>query len=420
MKKDTKTLKDTSGVSLIIAIIFVSAFLLVIAGLAEAQISTIHAIGNRENEGKARYLAEGAAEHALLWAATHGIGANTIDDPNFEDYVAPLYNDAAELGFANCADTDEDSTNGNQPCINIEVIGRSSETVQIAGAGPSYFSIPMAGTGDAGENCTLVNASSDANDECNWNKLSVGQTVEIPLYYVDDSGLVQKLDVSSAGDFLLRIRAPGSEELFPLFTDEDNYRHIEKDPVLVQWTISGTSTAPGGQVAGRTLIAKDNKEGQFRLDENEADENTEISGGRINAARIAVGYLNDFIVLGKSNFRNDIGRNITSQGGREAQTISTFLNQVNNPVLRLSLVGQPRRNTSSALGDFDPDNNNHVNSSVFDISYLEYQFLTDSSHAVSDSKQIIIGWAEFGGFRKEVRREIQREPTLGGFVLEQF
>lgn len=414
--------KNSSGVSLIIAIIFVSAFMLVMAGLFEARLRVIQAVGNREQEAKARYLAESAAELASYAAATHGAGWNLAEGAD-ADLEGALWAAAQNLGISSCGAAVSGAATAMTPCSRMQVIGRpEAETVRIDGAGPSYFSIPMAGTGNAGEHCILASAPNDADEACNWNRLFVGQTVEIPLYYMDNSGVTQKLDVNPAGDFLLRIRAPAAtgsgaaEELFPLLTNASAYRHIEKDPVLVQWTISGTSTGPGGQVVGRTLVARDRKEGlnsPYRF--QASNENTEISGGRINEARIAGSDLNDFIVLRK----NHQGWDITSRGGRDPRTITAFLDVVENSVLRLSLVGQPRRNTSGGA-TFNPDDSIHINNSDFDIPYLEYQLLTDSNNPVSDSKQIVIGWAEFGGFRKEVRREIQREATLGGFVLEQF
>jgi len=338
-----------AGVSLIIAIVFVSAFLLVIAGLTTAQLNTIRAIGNRENEAKVRYLAESAAELASYAASQHGAGWNLAEggDAILEEH---LWAAARGLGMSLCGATD--AVTGAAPCSSMQVIGRAADAETLSfplPGGPTYSSVPIKGTGDAAEHCADIN---DPDDACNWNQLYVGQTVEIPLYYEDENGNVAQLDdLDDSGEFLLRIRAHEGEVLFP---DEsmnaDAYRHIEKDPVLVQWTISGTSIGAGGQVIGRTLVARDEEENNLRLEEFQSEENTEISGGRINAARIPGNYLENFIVLQKDHQ----GQNITSQGGRAPQTISTFLGQVDNSALRLSLVGQPRRNTVIGADSFDP------------------------------------------------------------------
>ncbi|MBI5412801.1 hypothetical protein HZA42_00455, partial [Candidatus Peregrinibacteria bacterium] len=208
-------LRDKSGASLMIAIVFVSFFMLVMAGMFEAQLRVSASISNMEAESKAKYLMDSAQEIASYWAATAGVGENfgDLDANGQKPYLDPLYALAAELGVTNCvpASTAADQT----PCVSIEVKGRNADEaaskVAFAGASASeYFSAPMKGTGDAAAACGATTADS-ADDACNWNRLYVGQSVEIPLYYIDASGQPVKLFAAGAGsqdEFRLRMRTP--------------------------------------------------------------------------------------------------------------------------------------------------------------------------------------------------------------------
>ncbi|MFA6521710.1 MAG: hypothetical protein WCT53_04985, partial [Candidatus Gracilibacteria bacterium] len=86
-------LRKKSGVSLIIAIVFVSALMLVMAGLFEAQLFTIQTVKNHELEGKADYLEEGVKEIAGWYAANASLGANvSSDDPNPSQTLTNMLN----------------------------------------------------------------------------------------------------------------------------------------------------------------------------------------------------------------------------------------------------------------------------------------------------------------------------------------
>ncbi|GEM_PF-5139686 len=419
-----------SGVSLIIAIVFVSALLLVMGGLFEIRIRVIQAVGNRETEAKAQYLAQSAVELASFWAATHGVGVNTADAAMD---LSPLISAAVELGITNCADIDNDATNGPAiSCVGVEVVNRPADAQKVSFDGALYYSAPIRGSGDsAGESvdCGAVAAAEivSADHSCNWNRLYVGRTMEIPLYYEDADGAVTKLDFSagSTEEFKLRIRTPENIILYPPVIDglggeNTDYRDPEKDPVLVQWSIFNAE-------GSGALTALDLKDGAKR---DVVPENTEISGGQINTANLnsypdieELDHLENSIILqykvSSDTFQKHKGKNITSgPTNGQPQLIGSAIDNYDRPVLRLSLVGQPQRNVSEDNETFsylDGD----LNERKFDVPYLEYQVLTKED-AASDSKSLIIGRAEIGGFRKEFRKYLKRKTSASGFAIESF
>lgn len=417
-------LKDKSGASLVIALIYVSAFLLVIAGLTEAVLKTTQAIRNSETSAKAFYLAEGAMEKARLWIKENGVGENAVSGDfsadDREEYLEELFEEAAMAGIGDCASDSDPVREGVQPCIGFEVLGRGSgAAAQVRLNSADYYSVPMKGTGNAGENCAgrAVDSLSNADDPCNWNRLNFGQSVEIPLTY--DGG-----ETIFSGQFKLRIRTPCGSfddsrelsecseniDLYPL-TSASDYRNTSADPVLVQWLISG-------ETAGResvTLIANDRlaRTDELRHENSTTgNANTELSGGRINEAKRDGDDLNYYAVL-EQNYSS---KNISAISPGE---ISSFLATINNPVLRLSLVTHPKKNQKSDGTLYSPSPA-LINDASFDLPYLEYQLLTDGGHPVPDSKSRIRAWMRIGDFREEIIKDVERPASLSGFAMENF
>jgi len=403
--------KNTAGVSLIIAIIFVSAFLLVIAGLAEVQIRTIRNIANRESEAKARYLAESAQELANYWVTTKGVGANSEDDANGIGLLkGALYVVAQGMGITNCVSTN------CVPDFKIQSRAGAGDTFSLSfgtALPQTYYSVPIRRTGSVAKECqvdvpTALAAVTDmdkANDACNWNKIGVGETVEVPLYYDDQTGTPSW----GSGSFILRVRTPCEDyengttnctsgeriELYPKVGDPA-YRNRDKDKVLIQWLISSKD-------GGKTMVAGDKtvvvQNGSLRVDlsdTRDGSKNTEISAGRIDdAVDNSSGSLDGFLVLNSDQKGKDLAQS-------DPQSINSFLQNVSNPILRLSLVDQPKRQAPPSLN----------------VPFLEYQLLT--TNAISDTKSSLSGTIQIGDFKKEFSASQKHEPTLGGFALESF
>lgn len=417
---------DKKGVSLIIAIIYVSAFLLVIAGLAEANLRTIRAIGNREMQGKAEYLSQSAVELAAYWGGAHNEGENTADilDPTERNKIfSPLYKAAKELGFANCE---------KEKCAEFEVYSRADATQKINALNTSWFSAPIKDTGDAAKDCTMNEKDPNfADDQCNWNRLYVGKSVDIPLYYKDNQGKIQILN----GDFKLRMRAPLCKDLkqepkaycdinarlilYPNVTllKDKPFRNFDKDAVLVQWIISdlnGTSSLVASDRADKRDSNLRSLTGQ--------EQSTEISGGRVNDANpntTPAFDLTNFVVL-ETKYE---GKNLTEgkKSKKGFEIIKSFIQDIavknGKPVLHLSLVGQPRKIYDQEAGDISLElKGKELDNKDRDVPFLEYQLLAESP--IADSKSNLRAWAELGAFRREITKEFKRAGTLGGFTLE--
>lgn len=432
--------KNTSGVSLLIAIIFMCFFMLLMADMAQTQLRVIQSMRNRDIEGKVRYLAEGAQEMAALWVHTGLVGGNgssTTEEPAMREYEQPLLDIANEAGYTNC------NVDPANPCVGFSVQGRSLDTQTVRLDGVTYFSVPTKGTGDARSECDWPASYPDqtANDGCNWNKLSMGQSVEIPLYYEDETG-VRKLTLDTGTDFKLRVRTPCYDSrrlerfeatsstceravLFPMVAATNFYRKIDKDPVLVQWMI----TDAGGDEA---LVAADAKDPDVAIHPNERKpnsyENTEITGGRINDAAEFFGrpgeLMDDHVVLQKVYpFRawdpdyNYKGNKVNMERIRGTEDIQDFVNRVPRPILRLTLVERPMRDADGVPGTDEIDWNDwHLN-----VPYLEYQLLTTGMHvSVSDTKSFVRSWAKFGDYEKHLTLNIQRPQSMSGFAMESF
>lgn len=408
---------DNSGVSLIVAIIFVSVLMLLTANLAQVTITTIQNISNADFSQKTQYIAFGASDIAYQFSADNALGKNAEINGSSEPYdELNDYIDFLEKFSVSCAD-----------CVGFRVIGSGEKNpngnyglLKIGGTGSEYFSVPSAyidensvtvGTGNAAAKCENPD---DADDPCHWNRIYVNDTVDVPLYYVDESGITQKLGENDK--FKLRVRAPKCEdpmapecangriELYPEVISnqveydahpEYSYNDPKKDKVLIQWLISDLDT-------GETLFANDNLvKNKFGNNTRRpfpnnskpelfAGNNTEISGGRINDANDDSLILKNFIVWEQDHKGMDLKKIDIS--------INDFLKNLTKPTLRLNLIGQPRKQSDQSS-----------------VPYLEYQILADEP--IADSKVTLFGWATISDFYKKFKVEKYLPKTGGGFVL---
>ncbi|MEK7523736.1 MAG: hypothetical protein AAB588_01770 [Patescibacteria group bacterium] len=417
--------------SLIIAMLFATAFMLLLAGMAQSQLAVIRNIANRENADKTRALIESVEELASYAASKHFSGWNSTAE-SVAELEQEAWESAREMGYTSCDTTN--AANGTKPCAGFSVQGRGDAGTRINFNGTQYYSVPtpdydgskLIGTGSAAKADSQGLSACDpatykdgtqANDPCFWDRLNVGQTVEIPLYYEDASGVVQNINLATS-TFKLRVRTPcdnaGYEEvagcrrveLFPrVSTTTDSYRNVKKDKVLIQWMITGED---------KTLLASDAETGGVR-DDRLFKNNTELSAGRINDAMSPNDgrYLSDFLVLQEDHKGTQLA------GSEKEEPLIKAFNSPNS-TLRLSLVGQPRRNVYDST-QYNPER--HANDRAFDIPYLEYQLLVicnTSGCAPSDSKAILSGWVQIGGFSKSFVKYRRKEPSFGGFVFENF
>lgn len=445
--------RQNPGASLIMATIFATFFMYASVGFAEAQMRIWQSLGDRESSAKARYLAESAQELAGLWRHDKGRGANSGD---IEAFMAPVIEAVeSDLGIE-CSDVNPSEAE-DQPCIGFKVVGRSEESAQIRfpALNPDYYTIPAAyvengqkrGTGSAAAKCSTPQDNAGfIDDPCNWNVLKYGEDVEIPLYYEEDTngngiieaGEIEKLDVRDADDFILRVRTRCKDvngvavenceyrdriELYPPVVSDLNpdagnkpFRHpdFEKDPVLVQWMINdmqGGGTLIAGDVTANGMRPKM----QLPLGADKEKDNTEISGGRINAANDRFGRfaLRDFIML-KGDYKGE------RVADNQPSSIQNFIAASQEPKLRLSFVTRALRLLVNENENMDGLSNAQLNNSERYVPELEYQVLT-KFEPVADSKAYIIGWSRIGApgadYGRTMRKSIEYPASLGGFAL---
>lgn len=406
-------MRKKSGVSLIIAIIFVSVLMLVTAGLAEVNLAAIKNRANKTWSDRAKDLSAGALELAYYFAdGKVGANATSEDAKNdgtfkktWDEYTAFLQ----PLGVE-CAD-----------CAGFRIIGRSEASkneglLQIGDSGSLYYSVPAAymdggeikGTGSAAEKCENP---TDADDPCHWNRIYVNDIVDVPLYYMDSSGVKS---LSKTDKFKLRVRAPCENykdncatnervELYPKAVSKNEYATApfgdpKKDKVLIQWLIRGLDNS-GETLFARDVLDKDTKKRPLPSDNTTPDSknfvglNTEISGGRINDANEALSPaslpLSNFIMLEQYYWGMYANKGLGK--------IWEFIKNLSKPTLRLNLIGQPRKLNNES------------------VPYLEYQILTDKP--IADSKVTLFGWAEIADSYKEFKAEKYLPIMEGGLVL---
>lgn len=433
--------KNHAGVSLIISIFFVSAFMLMIADEAQIILARIRTDANWLGSDKAFYLNESVEEVANFYSAAHGVGANwdseaaritNSSNADLLTYITPIESLAQEIGVSSCG-----GGQGQTPCVDFKIKGRAEDTDKInissgtSAYNGSYHSVPIINTGSAAETC---DNATNADDECNWNKIELGESVQIPLYYEDANGAPQKLDVSGTNKFLLRVRTPLCDTdqltvggqcdsstqrilLYPKSVNTSDFRDINKDPVLIQWIISDEG-GDNSMIASDAKISRSNK--RLKLDNiTDAGLNTELTAGRINEAGNSGGGLFDFVTLDGTQKGTNI---LTNKDG----LVSDFLSksEIKKPVLRLNLVERPRIAncattplTNSTYSDLDYKK--FVNDSNCNVPYLEYQLLTTDGN-LSDTKRNLEGYAIVGDFKKRFKSNIPLPVSAGGFAMESF
>ncbi|MEK7524605.1 MAG: hypothetical protein AAB588_06290, partial [Patescibacteria group bacterium] len=117
-----------SGVSLIIAVIFVSFFMLLLANFAEVQLAVVRNAGNFRNQLRVQSLVDSTEEVATLLAAKHFSGWNSrLQDT--AAYEQMLWENARAMGFDSC-DT-QNANNGTKPCAGFSVQGRGDAGTRI-------------------------------------------------------------------------------------------------------------------------------------------------------------------------------------------------------------------------------------------------------------------------------------------------
>jgi Tfp pilus assembly protein PilX len=198
------------GTSLLVALGLTTIIVLVALGVSSVVVSSIRDSANANAQIQAYYAAEGAMEEGLLASANKGEGY-TAAKPSYQ--LCPPTNSSSGVASAtpNCTVSASYTINGQ-----VKDTYSSGD-----------YGIPAPGTGDVGQNCDQLNPdikdsfSYDGtkftygtngkyppeDNPCNWNKIKVGETASIPLYYTDSSGTAQNIFTATGSpSFTIRIR----------------------------------------------------------------------------------------------------------------------------------------------------------------------------------------------------------------------
>lgn len=381
-----------------IAIIALGIFLMLsIFGIIvqRTTMDTIYNIQTTNKYNEASDIANSVMEYLRYEMNMHEAGYNTAGACAYGEYYGgiPGLNDdrcddiAVALGI-----TDKNVE------ITMEIKGRGTPEDEFTDGtcpgliGLGCYTIPLPGTGDAGDRCSMYTPTNDADAlvddngqvsssqgeiaqidySCNWNKLAFGSSsvdrVAIPLYYDDGTGIINPFHAGTipslqATEFSIRVRPPclpcdstnrtctaGEDETvcddsYRYELDDGTYGGDGENEIVVQWQLSGEC---GGEECG--LIQYVVWDG----DEVDEQQSSVISEQRINNNHPT---LWDYISLRGSTY------NFFSEGIDTSTYNSLFildrLQKTQKPVLTLFLTEKL----------IDPDGNN--------VPYLEYQIITD-------------------------------------------
>jgi Tfp pilus assembly protein PilX len=219
------------GTSLLVALGLTTIIVLVALGVSSVVVSSIRDSANANGANAAYYAAEGAMEEGLLADANKG-----------EGYTA------AQTATSPCPTTSATTNTSCAVSAGYSISGQVKDTLKYEGSTnfKDNYGIPTPGTGNVGQNCDQINPDISENftydtttginvggapttstgkaatqyppedNPCNWNKIKVGETASIPLYYTDANGAAQNIFTASpAGQgFIIRIRTacPGGAQ----------------------------------------------------------------------------------------------------------------------------------------------------------------------------------------------------------------
>lgn len=238
--------------------------------------------------------------------------------------------------------------------------------------GDGNFYLPIPGTGNAAptEDCSILETHQDIDHSCNWNKLSVGESMTVPMFYDDGSGTL-----SFPGDtamnlqgWYLRMRTPCSNGSIAEDCDggsrytissksASTFMQSSDNPSLVLWEFVGETSSGSTNILPDDLTSGSNRHVQI---------NTEIYEGLVNYSpwTSTSGYTNTVLVA----------KNSSTLTGFDS--IYDFLR----------LTGYTNLYFSMSI-----NNILEVPSSGETIPYLEYQIVMDANAPVMANTAEIMG-----------------------------
>jgi len=412
------------GVSLLIAIMLIGVISYISLSMTNAVVEATRRAANSNRYNEAYYLAEGALEEGLLINSEHGAG----------------YSDSIQHNFGS----------GKTSAVKIQGQVPASAKYGNQSTYHDMYGAPAPGTGNVGKDCDPLKAFKNMNfwytadgtphyvegtsqpqdgktwsgpfdaadHPCNWNKIKIGGTVSIPLYYsTTDSSLgcpadpaypgsyVCNLVTNSQSDaFILRVRTPcksnyGKDEMclamdrFDFDTDNVDPTYGQNEPIM-SWQITGVDqTTNASLVLGPYIFTNIIKNLDFF--------STLVHEFILNYSNQNVTQL--FEVLNQSSNGTDLNKCtdtvLNYLVNQPASCTAWGTNQIIKPILKLSVI-QSMKSTPAQKT----------------IPYLEYQLLSNFASGMppADTSQTITS----EGFSGEFKATIEARKSQSGGLIE--
>lgn len=277
---------------------------------------------------------------------------------------------------------------------------------------PHYFE----GSSQPSDGKTWLGPFDAADHPCNWNKIKVGESVSVPLYYsttdvnsgcpadpaVSGSYVCNLITSQSSDSFILRVRTPcdNGDEMclasgrFDFDTGNINPTYGINEPIM-SWQITGVDLATHKSlVLGPNIIIFGNPPAL-------KSQSTIIHEFKLNGSQQST--TNPFEVLYQTSNGTDLDK-CSDIALNFLMNQPTFCsnwgsNQIIKPLIKLSVIQSMKANPAQDT-----------------IPYLEYQFLSDfaTSAPPTDTSQTITS----EGFSGEFKWTLEVKKPQGGGLLE--
>lgn len=429
---------NKKGVSLLVAIGISSLIIVFAIGVSKIIVSQLKSTGQTQSSNAAYYAAEAGLEIALMKMKDKEIGYNLKPNPDsfelsIEDGGATGRTAQIEYKVENTV-RDLKSTN-NYAAVSSNLFLVPSPWLGDADKSPCNREVPPL-PANASQLTTPQLEAAALEHPCNWNRISYGETVTIPLYYLDDANLaVNPADSSGIKSLVLKMRTPckdgkldnnsfecvnGRYELDVDLLNGDK-KIIETDDTAVNWQIIAEDFNGRAVV----LLPNDQRE-EVSIEQGsfirKKDKNSEIAESKINKATAS--STNKYAVLldkGLCNFGNRGDSSLCS--GKDTENfVGSLLNFLQEKKQSSAPVPRP-----SNAQDWDQIKKEKPvlkftvihplteKNTATNIPYLEYQLITDKP--IASNLQIVEVSAEINGFKQSLQSKNPIESSILEFVV---
>lgn len=247
--------------SLIFAFIMMTLIMVIASTSIQDTRNKLRLFRDLEASSQARLAAESAAELGIVALNSGSFDAETEQENEF------------------CLENSDRS--GCQSTGSYTIYPYATENSD-ASDGLYYLPIPGTGTAAPTEDCSILDDDQDIDHACNWNKLTVGESVTIPLYYEDGYGSRTFPDTMGLTGWYLRMRTPcmdgdldcdAADRYVISNKSAGTYRQTSDNPAVVLWEmVAETSTGSVNMIPSDSLDSSSNRS---------LTENTEIYEGNI-------------------------------------------------------------------------------------------------------------------------------------------